>query len=151
MKVRNIFHPAVACLDPAATLAAAARLMRAGEFGSVAIYDGDRLAGILTEADVVRGIAERRDAETTPVAQMMSAEPVTIGPDDDTAEAALRMVKGGFRHLPVVEEGRLVGMLSASDLLEVEAWPVVRRGHGDIDSIEHPVRPVRHRLVDKPS
>ena len=109
------------------------------------------MSGIGTETDIVRALAERRDPSTTQVAEFMSGEPVTTRPDEDTAEAALRMVEGGFRHLPVIDDGRLVGMLSARDLLEVEAWPVADQRGRDVDSIDHPVRPTRHRLVGRNS
>ena len=61
MNVRSVFHPAVAFLGPGASLTNAATLMRAGEFGSVVIYEGDRLAGILTGTDIVRAVSEHRD------------------------------------------------------------------------------------------
>jgi CBS domain-containing protein len=126
MKVSSVFHPAVACLDPGASLTNAATLMRAGEFGSVAIFEGDRLAGILTETDIVRAVAEHRDPDTTTLAEYMSLDPVTAYPEEDSMDVALRMVVGGFRHLPVVDDGRLIGMVSARDLLQVEAWPPTR-------------------------
>ena len=69
MKVRSVFHPAVACLGPGASLTNAATLMRAGEFGSVAIYEGDRLAGILTETDLVRAMSEHRDPDNTTLSE----------------------------------------------------------------------------------
>ncbi|HEY5034785.1 MAG TPA: CBS domain-containing protein [Candidatus Dormibacteraeota bacterium] len=136
MKVESVYHPAVACLGPDASLSEAASLMRAGEFGSVAIYEGDRLAGILTETDLVRAVADHRE--------YMSLDPVTAGLDEDSMEVAERMVRNGFRHLPVVEKGRLIGMVSARDLLQVEAWPPARhRATTGVASIEHPVRPRR--------
>jgi CBS domain-containing protein len=152
MKVRGVFHPAVACLGPGSSLTNAASLMRAGEFGSVAIYEGDRLAGILTETDIVRSVADQRDPDTTTLSEYMSLDPVTADPDEDSMEVALRMVQGGFRHLPVVEEGRLIGMVSARDLLQAEAWPPARfRQRMGAASINHPVRPRRRRLVEPES
>jgi CBS domain-containing protein len=145
MKVRSVFHPAVACLGPGASLSEAASLMRAGEFGSIAIYEGDRLAGILTETDLVRAVADHRDPASTTVSEYMSLDPVTAGLDEDSMEVAERMVSNGFRHLPVVEQGRLIGMVSARDLLQVEAWPPARHhATTGVASIEHPVR--RRRL-----
>ena len=144
MNVRSVFHPAVACLGPGASLTNAATLMRAGEFGSVAIFEGDRLAGILTETDLVRAVADHRDLASTTVSEYMSLDPVTAGLDEDSMEVAERMVRNGFRHLPVVEKGRLIGMVSARDLLQKEAWPPARhRATTGVASIEHPVRPRR--------
>ncbi len=148
MKVSSVFHPAVACLGPAATLRSAATMMRSGEFGSVAICEGDRLAGILTEADLVHAVADRRDLDTTTVSEYMSLDPETATADDDSMLVARRMVRGGFRHVPVVERGRLVGMVSARDLLELEAWPPLRHRKGQVADIDHPVRPRRHQLVE---
>jgi CBS domain-containing protein len=151
MKVRSVFHPAVACLGPGASLTDAAILMRAGEFGSVAVYEGDRLAGILTETDIARAVADHRKPETTIVSEYMSQDPVTAGPEEDSMDVALRMVRGGFRHLPVLEEGRLIGMVSARDLLQVEAWPPARFRQAQAAGIDHPVRPRRGRLVQPES
>jgi len=144
MKVRSVFHPAVACLGPGASMSEAASLMRADEFGSIAIYEGDRLAGILTETDLVRAVADHRDPASTTVSEYMSLDPVTAGLDEDSMEVAERMVSNGFRHLPVVEQGRLIGMVSARDLLQVEAWPPAsHRATTGVASIEHPVRRCR--------
>jgi CBS domain-containing protein len=144
MKVSSVFHPAVTCLGPDASLSEAASLMRAGEFGSIAIYEGDRLAGILTETDMVRAVADHREPASTKVSNYMSREPVTAGLDEDSMEVAERMVRNGCRHLPVVEQGRLVGMVSARDLLQIEAWPPARQSATTgVASIEHPVRPRR--------
>lgn len=152
MKVRSVFHPAVACLGPAASLTSAAGMMSAGEFGSIAIFDGDRLAGILTETDIVRAVAEQRKPGTTHVSEYMSREPVTAGPEEDSMEVAERMVRGGFRHLPVLEQGQVIGMVSARDLLQVEAWPPARfRELTGAAGIDHPVRPRRGRLVQPES
>ncbi len=150
MRVRTVFHPAVACLGPSASLTTAATLMKAGEFGSVAVYEEDRLAGILTETDIVRAVAEHRDPDNTTLSEYMSPDPVTAAPEEDSMDVALRMVQGGFRHLPVIEDGKLIGMVSARDLLEVEAWPPSRSAkRTGTASVDHPVRPRRHRLVRK--
>jgi CBS domain-containing protein len=148
MKVRSFFHPAVSCLGPDASLCEAASTMRAGGFGSIAIYDGDLLAGILTETDLVRSMADHVDPTSTRLSEYMSREPITAGPEEDSMEVAERMVRHGFRHLPVIEHNRLIGMVSARDLLHVEAWPPARRpATTGVASIEHPVRPRRHRRL----
>lgn len=150
MKVRSVFHPAVACLGPGASLTTAATSMRAGEFGSVAIYEEDRLAGILTETDVVRAVSEHRDPDSSTLSEYISLDPVTAGPEEDSMDVALRIVQGGFRHLPVVEDGKLIGMVSARDLLQVEAWPPAHfRQQTGAASIDHPERQRRHRLVQR--
>lgn len=148
MKVESVYHRAVTCLNPGASLTEAASLMRAGEFGSVAIYEGDRMAGILTETDLVRAMADHRDPASTTVSEYMSLDPVTAGLEEDSMEVSERMVRNGIRHLPVVEHGRLVGMVSARDLLRVEAWPPARhRATAGAASIDHPTRPRRRRRL----
>jgi CBS domain-containing protein len=127
MKVRSIFNPTVAWLGPGASLSDAASLMRVGGFGSVAVCEADRLIGILTETDLVRAIADRREPSSTTVRDYMSRDPVTADLNEDLIEVAERMASNGFRHLPVVEHGRLIGMVSARNLLQLEARPAARR------------------------
>lgn len=127
MKVRSFFNPTVVRLGPRASLSEAASLMRVVGFGSVAVCEDDRLIGILTETDVVRAIADRRDTNSTVVADYMSRDPVTADLREDSLGVAERMASNGFRHLPVVENGRLIGMVSARDLLRLEARPAARR------------------------
>ena len=148
MKVRGVFHEAVACLGSRASLARAAALMDAGGFGSVAIYEDDKLVGIITETDLVRAIAEHRDPRTARVADYMSRDPVVAGPDESSDVVAERMVRNGFRHLPVVENGKPIGMVSARDLLQLEAWPPRRRTSAVDGMTDHPVRPRRRRLIE---
>src|ERR671926_1686574 len=83
--------------------------------GAVLVVDDGRLTGILTERDVLRAVARglRDDAR---VADCMTAHPETIGPDDTTEHAAVLMLHGGFRHLPVVQGDKLVGVISIRDL-----------------------------------
>jgi CBS domain-containing protein len=78
--------------------------------------DGDTLAGIFTERDIVRALGEHFDAAGHPVANWMTSNPKTIGPEATTDEALDRMLRGGFRHLPVLDGDRVVGMLSLRDI-----------------------------------
>ncbi|MGA7912759.1 MAG: CBS domain-containing protein, partial [Candidatus Dormiibacterota bacterium] len=119
MRVKAFFNPNVARIGPHASLFEAAGLMRVGKFGSVAVCEADRLIGILTETDIVRAIASRRDPRSTTVADFMSHDPVTADVTDDSFAVAERMASNGCRHLPVMEHGRLVGMVSARDLLRL--------------------------------
>ena len=100
-----------------------------GAFGSLLIMRGAALAGILTEHDIVTAVAEGRDLVTTRAGFYMTDDPVTVHPDQDTRQAAIEMMERGIRHLPVVERGRVLGMISARDLLVPEAVP--RVGHGE--------------------
>ena len=126
MRVRTIFHRSTMALRVTDSVAQAASMMNAGSFGALAVFDGDRFAGVISERDVVRAVAEEADLRAARVADYMTADPVIAGPEEDSAQAAVRMAQFGVRHLPVVEGGRLLGMISARDVLALEAWPRVR-------------------------
>lgn len=123
MRISSIFHRSAMCVRPDATLQDAASLMHAGGFGALPVYEGDTLAGILTERDLVAAIATGSNPGTATVGSWMSEEALAAGPEEDSVEVAERMLAAGVRHLPVVGAGRLVGIVSARDLLMVEAWP----------------------------
>ena len=99
----------------------AARLMERKNVGAVMVVEGERLVGIFTERDAVfRVIAQGRDPKTTRVADVMTAEPKTVDPDKSFGYALLLMHENGFRHVPVIEGGKLVGVVSARDALDPE-------------------------------
>jgi CBS domain-containing protein len=98
---------------------AAAQLMKSKRYGAVLITEGDALLGIFTERDAVfRVIAAGRDPDTTPLADVMTKSPKTIVPDKTFGHAMLLMHEGGFRHVPVTEDGKLVGMVSSRNALD---------------------------------
>jgi CBS domain-containing protein len=103
---------------PDATLGQAAASMAERGVGAVVVLEGERIAAILTERDVMRAVAVGKDG-SAPVSEWMTRHPDTIEPDDTTDHAASLMIHGGFRHLPVVEEGRVVGIVSIRDLMRV--------------------------------
>ncbi len=91
--------------------------MKDGDFGSIPVVDDNRLVAVLTDRDIViRAVAERLDAATTRVGEIASADPVTVSPDQNLDDALEIMSHYRVRRLPVVEEGRLVGMLSQADI-----------------------------------
>lgn len=104
------------------TVREAARLMKSKHYGAVLVVaEGDALLGIFTERDAVfRVLAPGRDPETTSVAEVMTKEPKTIAPEKAFGHAMLMMHEGGFRHLPVVDGGKLVGMVSSRMALDPE-------------------------------
>lgn len=107
------------------TVAQAARLMKEKRVGALLVMEEGRLAGIFTERDALfRVIAEGRDPGATQLAEVMSANPRTITPDRPFGHALHMMHEGGFRHVPVVEGGRPIGVVSARDALgpELEAF-----------------------------
>jgi CBS domain-containing protein len=101
-----------------ATLGEAASAMAERGVGAVVVLDGESIAAILTERDVMKAVAAGQDG-TAPVTDWMTRHPDTIEPDDTTDHAASLMIHGGFRHLPVVEDGKVVGIVSIRDLMKV--------------------------------
>jgi CBS domain-containing protein len=84
--------------------------------GAVLVVEGERLRGIMTERDLMRAVARGLDDAVT-VADCMTADPETIGPDDTIEHAGVLMIHGGFRHLPVVDGDEILGVLSIRDLV----------------------------------
>jgi CBS domain-containing protein len=95
--------------------------------GAVLVMEGGRLAGIMTERDLMRAFARglRDDAV---VGECMTADPETIAPDDTIEHAAVLMIHGGYRHLPVVDGDDVVGVLSIRDLVQVVVQDTAPRG-----------------------
>jgi len=114
--IRDVVSKDLIQVDPKTTVAEAATVMGGKHVGSALVMDGDRLAGIFTERDIVRALGEHFDAAGHPVEHWMTRNPTTIGPDASTEQALDSMLSGGFRHLPVVEKDRVVGMLSLRDI-----------------------------------
>ena len=100
------------------TLGEAAAAMAERGVGAVVVLEGETIAAILTERDVMKAVAAGQDGKA-PVADWMTRHPETIEPEDTTDHAASLMIHGGFRHLPVVVEGRVVGIVSIRDLMKV--------------------------------
>jgi CBS domain-containing protein len=106
-----------------ATVAEAARTMKQHNIGALLVVDGPRLCGIFTERDALfRVVAEGRDPATTQVSQVMTPQPQTIHPDKPFLHALRIMHVGHFRHLPVVEDGRPLGMVSSRDALDDDLY-----------------------------
>ena len=106
------------------TVADAARLMREKHIGAVIVVENGKLAGIFTERDALfRVVAEGRDVQNTRLADVMTRNPQTVKPDQPFS-IALQMMYGGKFRVPVVEDGRPVGIISARDALgpELEAF-----------------------------
>jgi CBS domain-containing protein len=103
---------------PEVTVTAASRLMKQRRVGALLVVEDGRLAGIFTERDALfRVIAEGRSPDTTRLADVMTPNPRTIAPDRPFGHALHLMHEGEFRHVPVVENGRPLGMVSARDAL----------------------------------
>ncbi|MBI4204698.1 MAG: CBS domain-containing protein [Betaproteobacteria bacterium] len=104
---------------PETTVSKAAALMASRNVGAVMVVDHERLVGIFTERDaVVRVIARGRDARTTRLADVMTTAPLTVDPDKSFGYALLMMHEKGFRHVPVIENGKPIGIVSARNALD---------------------------------
>jgi CBS domain-containing protein len=114
-------------VEPGDSIAEAAQRMVERNLGAVLVLDGGRLAGIMTERDLMRAVARGLQGDAV-VADYMSKHPETIEADDTTQHAAVLMIHGGFRHLPVVERGDVVGILSIRDLMRVALEDSAPRG-----------------------
>jgi CBS domain-containing protein len=97
------------------------------DVGAVLVMEGDELVGILTERDILRAVAAGIQDDTL-VADWMTRDPDTMSPDDTTQHAAVLMIHGGFRHMPLVEGTEVVGMLSIRDLMRVVLDNAAPRG-----------------------
>jgi CBS domain-containing protein len=116
MQVKDIMHADVKTASATATYADVAALLHDNAISSVVVMDGDRLAGIVTERDLVNLVAEGGDPKTTKVADRMTTSVDTVDPKTDIAEAAEHMARLRIRHLPVVEGQGVVGIISIRDL-----------------------------------
>lgn len=104
---------------PETTVLEASRRMAAQGTGAALVMLGEKLVGIFTERDAVyRVIAEGRDPAATALVQVMTISPKTIGPERTFGYAMMLMHENGFRHLPVIENGKPVGLLSARNALD---------------------------------
>ena len=118
-KKRNLGGDLIS-IEPTADLAAAAKLLATHRIGAVVIRGaGGRLAGILSERDIVRALAENGAAGLDiTVGQVMTRNVETCGENDSCASIMERMTAGKFRHLPVVDNGRLIGLISIGDVVK---------------------------------
>lgn len=107
----------VISIEPEATVLEAARTMKREKIGALLVMRGDKLLGILSERDILnRVVAEGRAPAEIPVHSVMTKEVVVIGPNRSVREAMQVVTDKHLRHLPVVKDGRLLGMLSGGDL-----------------------------------
>ena len=110
----------VVSIDSVADLAAAAQLLTKRRIGALVVLDaGGRLVGIVSERDIVRAMAESGSAVLQlPVAQVMTRNVSTCDVNDSISSVMDRMTKGKFRHMPVLDKGRLAGLVSIGDVLK---------------------------------
>ena len=114
--VREVMSDTLYTVSPSSTVGEAVALMAQHRVGSMIVMDGTKLAGIFTERDTVRAISQSHDAPSHHVESWMTPEPRTVSPDEQVEDALKTMLDNGFRHLPVVEGGEVIGIVSIRDL-----------------------------------
>ncbi|MGH8947892.1 MAG: CBS domain-containing protein [Acidimicrobiia bacterium] len=117
MRVRELVGGEVVWIAPEATIRQAAELMMSTEVGSVAVEVDGALEGILTERDILRAVAADAAFDSDPASSWMTEYPDSFSPEMEVQEAADWMLATGFRHLPVVENGEVLGVISIKDVL----------------------------------
>jgi CBS domain-containing protein len=118
-KVRDVMTPRPVALEDEASVVEAARAMRDGDFGSIVVVTepGGPVRGVLTDRDIcIRVVAEGVDPRSVRLSDILEGEVVTVGPDEPIDAAADLMREKAIRRVPVVEGGRLVGLVSLGDL-----------------------------------
>ena len=134
-RLREIMSRDLVTVDSQASVRDAARLMAEHEVGDVLVTQGDRLAGIVTDRDlVVKAIANDKGVEAR-VQECMSSELITCGPDAQVEEAARLMADNRIRRLPIVEDGQPIGIVSLGDL------STRTEGNADSRTLEEVSRP----------
>lgn len=119
--VADLMSRTVLTVTPETTVAEAATMMGERGMGSTLVMVGERMVGIFTERDILRAMGGDFDAATHTVSQWMTADPITATPVTAPDEALKTMLQGGFRHLPIVEGDRVVGVVSMRDLSAQQA------------------------------
>ncbi len=106
-------------LEPGVTVGEAARIMKERHVGAVLVTDGGKLAGIFTERDVLdKVVAEARDPERVKVGEIMTSNPLSVTPETTVVSAMRTMRERHMRHLPVVRDGEILGIVSVRDMIQ---------------------------------
>jgi CBS domain-containing protein len=126
-KVADVMSRTLLTVDPTTTLSEAAERMNDRGVGAALVLSGESVSGILTERDVLRAVATGT-VEGTQVAAWMTRDPDTVDVGESLGQAAAIMIHGGFRHLPVLDNGKPVGIVSIRDLMRVVVDDEIPRG-----------------------
>ena len=115
--VKDVMTPGPKSIARDALIVEAARLLASEDVGSLPVVDGDAVVGMVTDRDIVlHVVAKDLDPNKVPVSDVCSETPVTAEPDEALDDALQRMAREQVRRLPVVSEGRLVGILAQADI-----------------------------------
>jgi CBS domain-containing protein len=122
MLVEKAYRPGALSCAATDSLPEVARKMAAEHVGALAVLDGNVLVGVISERDLARAVARDADLPETTAITYASRDVLTAGLTEDTSQVARRMLDAGIRHLPVVRDKIVVGVLSMRDLLALETW-----------------------------
>ena len=114
--IREVMSTELVTVDPGASVAEAATVMGTNHVGAAIVMDGDHLVGIFTERDILRALASDFDAAGHLVSHWMTQDPFALAPDAATSAALVLMLDHGFRHVPIVDAGRVIGIVSMRDV-----------------------------------
>lgn len=120
MLVRDIMNKDVVTAKPDITVKEAAAIMTCHHIGSLVVLDNEKIVGIITERTIMVSIADGRDAELTTIEEIMAKKVITIEPDKTIEDAVGLMAEHKIKKLPVVDGDKLVGIITASDIIVVE-------------------------------
>ena len=135
LKVR--VHSSIISVTPATTVLEAVTLMSDTDISALMVLDGEAVAGIITERDFVRRVARmERSSYATTVGDVMTRNLITVGPLDRTRFCMQLMIEKNLRHLPVLDDGKLIGLLSIRDLVK----DVIAEQDGLINHLEQYIR-----------
>jgi CBS domain-containing protein len=117
--VRDAMTPDPRCVDASETVSDVAKQMSEGDVGAILITEADTLSGIVTDRDiVVRAVAQGKDPDDVRAGDICSSDPQTLSPEDELGDAVRQVKESNIRRLPVVEDGKPVGILSLGDLAQ---------------------------------
>jgi CBS domain-containing protein len=116
-QIRDLMTSNPTACEPSATVVDAAKKMAHEDVGPIPVVEGDRLVGLVTDRDIVlRVVAEGRDPSSTTIGEIASTRLETVSPDEDLDSALKKMASAQVRRLPVVEGGKLVGLVAQADI-----------------------------------
>lgn len=124
MKLGALVGGSATVIGPEATLGDAAEALVGDDVGSLGVVADRHLVGIITERDLVRALSSGADPESELVADWMAEAPDTFSPDVDVDEAAAWLLEVGYRHMPVMDDGELLGIVSIRDIM----WAIIGGG-----------------------
>jgi CBS domain-containing protein len=116
-QIRDLMTLNPTACEPSTTVVDAAKKMAQEDVGPIPVVEGDRLVGLVTDRDIVlRVVAEGRDPSSTTIGEIATSSLETVSPDEDLDSALQKMASAQVRRLPVVEDGRLVGLVAQADI-----------------------------------